>query len=59
MALLHAFASNLSFEWLEGIHTVVNNQRPITSVAQLRVAFRIIGPLLPRLIVSKPLFSKV
>mgnify|MGYP006889208104 FL=1 len=59
MALLHAFASNLSFEWLEGIHTVVNNQRPITSVAQLRVAFRIIGPLLPRLIVSKPLFAKV
>jgi hypothetical protein len=59
VALLHAFASNLSFEWLEGIHSVVNNQRPITCVAQLRLAFRIIGPLLPRLVVSKPLFSKV
>lgn len=58
VALLHAFASNLSFEWLEGMHAVITLQRPIMSVAQLRLAFRIIGPLLPRLVISKPLFAK-
>lgn len=57
IALLHAFASNLPFEWLEGIHSVITLQRPIVSVAQLRLAFRIIGPLLPRLVISKPVFT--
>eukprot|EP00249_Psilotum_nudum_P014518 c24860_g3_i2 orf=1111-2187(+) len=58
VSLLHAFASNLPFEWLEGLHTVITLQRPITSIAQLRLSFRIIGPLLPRLVISRPLFSK-
>lgn len=58
LALLHVFSSHLSFDWLEGMHAVISLQRPIMSVAQLRLAFRIIGPLLPRLVISKPLFTK-
>ncbi|KAI5077336.1 hypothetical protein GOP47_0007160 [Adiantum capillus-veneris] len=58
LALLHVFSSHLPFDWLEGMHTVINSQRPIVSVAQLRLAFRIIGPLLPRLVISKPLLTK-
>ncbi|KAJ7524381.1 hypothetical protein O6H91_17G002600 [Diphasiastrum complanatum] len=58
VALLHAFGANLPFEWLEGMHAVINLQRPIRSVAQLRLAFRIMGPLLPRLAISRPLFQK-
>ncbi|KAL3685167.1 hypothetical protein R1sor_003189 [Riccia sorocarpa] len=58
VALLHAFSANLPFEWLEGMHSVITLQRPICSVAHLRLAFRIIGPLLPRLVISRPLFAK-
>ncbi|KAH7428872.1 hypothetical protein KP509_09G020900 [Ceratopteris richardii] len=58
LALLHVFSNHLPFDWLEGLHTVINMQRPIVSVAQLRLAFRVLGPLLPRLVISKPLFTK-
>eukprot|EP00250_Pteridium_aquilinum_P014109 c21786_g1_i1 orf=152-5008(+) len=58
LALLHVFSSHLSFDGLEGMHAVISLQRPIMSTAQLRLAFRIIGPLLPRLVISKPLFTK-
>ncbi|KAG9457178.1 hypothetical protein H6P81_001686 [Aristolochia fimbriata] len=58
VALLHAFFSNLSLEWLEGSHTIVKHLRPVTSVAMLRIAFRILGPLLPRLAFTRHLFFK-
>ncbi|KAJ6791353.1 mediator of RNA polymerase II transcription subunit 23 [Iris pallida] len=58
VALLHAFFSNLPQEWLEPTHTVIKHLRPITSVAMMRIAFRIMGPLLPRLAFARPLFMK-
>ncbi|ONK66197.1 uncharacterized protein A4U43_C06F5210 [Asparagus officinalis] len=58
VALLHAFFSNLPHEWLESTHTVIKHLRPITSVAMMRIAFRIMGPLLPRLAFARPLFMK-
>ncbi|BFI23757.1 mediator of RNA polymerase II transcription subunit 23 [Marchantia polymorpha subsp. ruderalis] len=58
LALLHAFSANLPFDWLEGMHSVITLQRPISSVAHLRLAFRIMGPLLPRLVISRTLFAK-
>lgn len=58
VALLHAFFSNLPHEWLESTHTVIKHLRPITSVALMRIAFRIMGPLLPRLAFARPLFIK-
>ncbi|XP_024525879.1 mediator of RNA polymerase II transcription subunit 23 [Selaginella moellendorffii] len=57
-ALFHAFTANISFEWLENTHDVVNLQRPMTTVAQLRLAFRMLGPLVPRFVISRPLFAK-
>lgn len=59
MALLHAFFSNLPQEWLEGSLVIIKNLRPVTSVAMLRIAFRIMGPLLPRLANAHALFNKV
>lgn len=59
VALLHAFFSNLPHEWLESTHTVIKHLRPVTSVAMMRIAFRIMGPLLPRLAFARPLFMKV
>lgn len=59
MALLHAFFNNLPQEWLDKTHLLVNHLRPIKSVAVLRIAFRIVGPLLPRLANAHNLFSKV
>ncbi|VFQ80652.1 unnamed protein product [Cuscuta campestris] len=58
VALLHAFFSNLPQEWLEGAHLIIKHLRPVTSVAVLRISFRIMGPLLPRLANAHPLFSK-
>uniref|UniRef100_M4D7A8 Mediator complex subunit 23 n=1 Tax=Brassica campestris TaxID=3711 RepID=M4D7A8_BRACM len=58
VALLHAFFSNLPQEWLEGTHLIIKNLRPVTSVAMLRVVFRIMGPLLPRLANTHALFNK-
>lgn len=58
IALLHSFFSNLPQEWLEGTHVIIKHLRPITSVAMLRIAFRIMGPLLPRLANSHTLFNK-
>ncbi|XP_015583777.2 mediator of RNA polymerase II transcription subunit 23 isoform X2 [Ricinus communis] len=58
VALLHSFFSNLPQEWLEGTHAIVKHLRPITSVAMLRIAFRIMGPLLPRLANAHSLFNK-
>ncbi|KAK1315190.1 Mediator of RNA polymerase II transcription subunit 23 [Acorus calamus] len=58
VALLHAFFSNLPHEWLEGTHTIIKHLRPLTSVAMLRIAFRIMGPLLPRVASSRQLFMK-
>uniref|UniRef100_A0A7N0ULE3 Mediator of RNA polymerase II transcription subunit 23 n=1 Tax=Kalanchoe fedtschenkoi TaxID=63787 RepID=A0A7N0ULE3_KALFE len=58
VAFLHSFFSNLPQEWLEGTHIIVKHLRPITSVAMLRVAFRLMGPLLPRLANAHSLFNK-
>ncbi|XP_044488340.1 mediator of RNA polymerase II transcription subunit 23 isoform X2 [Mangifera indica] len=58
VALLHAFFSNLPQEWLEGTHVIIKHLRPVTSVAMLRIAFRIMGPLLPRLANAHTLFNK-
>ncbi|KAF3432138.1 hypothetical protein FNV43_RR26877 [Rhamnella rubrinervis] len=58
VSLLHSFFSNLPQEWLEGTHAIINHLRPVTSVAMLRIAFRIMGPLLPRLANAHTLFSK-
>lgn len=58
VTLLHTLQSNLPFEWLEGMHSVITQQRPFVSVVHLRLAYRIMGPLLPRLL-SRPLFAKV
>lgn len=59
VALLHAFFSNLPLEWLEGTHVIIKHLRPVTSIAGLRIAFRIMGPLLPRLANAHTLFNKV
>lgn len=58
VALLHSFFSNLPQEWLESTHTIIKHLRPVTSVAMVRIAFRIMGPLLPRLAFARPLFMK-
>lgn len=58
VALLHSFFSNLPLEWLEGTHLMMKHLRPVTSVAVLRIAFRIMGPLLPRLANAHSLFNK-
>ncbi|WOL20126.1 mediator of RNA polymerase II transcription subunit 23 [Canna indica] len=58
VALLHSFFSNLPHEWLESTHTIIKHLRPVSSVAMLRIAFRIMGPLLPRLAFARPLFMK-
>ncbi|XP_060210180.1 mediator of RNA polymerase II transcription subunit 23-like [Lycium barbarum] len=58
VALLHAFFCNLPQEWLEGTHLIIKHLRPVTSVVVLRIAFRIMGPLLPRLANAHALFSK-
>ncbi|KAL0005249.1 hypothetical protein SO802_012810 [Lithocarpus litseifolius] len=58
VALLHSFFSNLPQEWLEGTHVIIKHLRPVTSVAMLRIAFRIMGPLLPRLANAHSLFNK-
>lgn len=58
VALLHSFFSNLPQEWLEGTHVIIKHLRPITSVAMLRIAFRIMGPLLLRLAGAHSLFNK-
>ncbi|CAI9278469.1 unnamed protein product [Lactuca saligna] len=58
VALLHAFFSNLPHEWLEKTHLLVNQLRPVSSVGVLKIAFRIIGPLLPRLANAHTLFVK-
>ncbi|GER48767.1 hypothetical protein STAS_25958 [Striga asiatica] len=59
VALLHAFFSNLPLEWMEGAHVIVKHLRPVTSIAGLRIAFRIMGPLLPRVANAHTLFSKI
>ncbi|KAL3510513.1 hypothetical protein ACH5RR_029914, partial [Cinchona calisaya] len=58
VALLHSFFSNLPQEWLEGTHLIIQHLRPVTSLAVLRIAFRIMGPLLPRLANAHTLFIK-
>ncbi|KAJ7942905.1 mediator of RNA polymerase II transcription subunit 23 [Quillaja saponaria] len=58
VALLHSTFSNLPQEWLEGTHVIIKHLRPITSVAMLRIAFRIMGPLLPKLANAHTLFNK-
>ncbi|KAL6573802.1 Mediator of RNA polymerase II transcription subunit 23 [Orobanche hederae] len=59
VALLHSFFSNLPLEWLEGTNLIIKHLKPVTSVAGLRIAFRIMGPLLPRLANAHTLFSKI
>ncbi|KAE8730080.1 Jasmonate-zim-domain protein 3, putative isoform 1 [Hibiscus syriacus] len=59
VALLHSFFSNLPQEWLEGTHVIIQHLRPVTSVAMLRIAFRIMGTLLPRLVNAHNLFNKI
>ncbi|XP_062110170.1 mediator of RNA polymerase II transcription subunit 23 [Humulus lupulus] len=58
VALLHSVFSNLPQEWLEGTHIIIKHLKPVTSVAMLRIVFRIMGPLLPRLANAHTLFSK-
>lgn len=58
VALLHSFFSNLPQEWLEGTNVIVNQLRPVASVAMLRIVFRIMGPLLPKLANAHALFNK-
>lgn len=58
VALLHSFFSNLPHEWLEETHTIIKHLKPITSVAMLRITFRIMGPLLPRVVSARSLFGK-
>ncbi|KAF5177911.1 Mediator of rna polymerase ii transcription subunit [Thalictrum thalictroides] len=58
VALLHSFFSNLPQEWLEGTPAIIKHLKPVTSVAMLRLTFRIMGPLLPRLAAARPLFGK-
>ncbi|MED6204449.1 Mediator of RNA polymerase II transcription subunit 23 [Stylosanthes scabra] len=58
VALLHSFFSNLPQEWLEGAHVIIKQLQPVKSVAMLRIAFRIIGPLLPKLANAHSLFIK-
>ncbi|TXG57184.1 hypothetical protein EZV62_018497 [Acer yangbiense] len=58
VALLHSFFGNLPQEWLEGTHVIIKHLRPVTSVAMLRIVFRIMGPLLPRLANAHTLFNK-
>ncbi|KAI8023504.1 Mediator of RNA polymerase II transcription subunit 23 [Camellia lanceoleosa] len=58
VALLHSFFSNLPQEWLDGTHLIIKHLRPVTSVAVLRIVFRIMGPLLPRLANAHALFNK-
>ncbi|XP_061375286.1 mediator of RNA polymerase II transcription subunit 23 isoform X2 [Gastrolobium bilobum] len=58
VALLHSFFSNLPQEWLEGTNVIIKQLRPVTSVAMLRIAFRIMGPLLPKLANAHALFNK-
>ncbi|XP_051146018.1 mediator of RNA polymerase II transcription subunit 23 [Andrographis paniculata] len=59
VALLHSFFSNLPLEWLEGSLLIIKHLKPVTSIAGLRIAFRIMGPLLPRLANAHTLFSKI
>ncbi|XVF85420.1 hypothetical protein PTKIN_Ptkin17bG0116800 [Pterospermum kingtungense] len=59
VALLHSFFSSLPQEWLEGTQVIIKHLRPVTSVAMLRITFRIMGPLLPRLANSHNLFNKI
>ncbi|KAF1874457.1 hypothetical protein Lal_00029884 [Lupinus albus] len=58
VALLHSFYSNLPLEWLERTHVIIKQLQPVTSVAMLRIAFRIMGPLLPKLVGAHALFNK-
>ncbi|KAK1374680.1 Mediator complex, subunit Med23 [Heracleum sosnowskyi] len=58
VSLLHSFFSNLPQEWLEGTNLIIKHLRPVTSVAVLRIAFRIMGPLLPRVANAHSLFNK-
>ncbi|KAI3818239.1 hypothetical protein L1987_12042 [Smallanthus sonchifolius] len=48
----------LSSGWLDNTHLLINQLRPISSVSMLRIAFRIIGPLLPRFANAHSLFLK-
>ncbi|KAG8366749.1 hypothetical protein BUALT_Bualt17G0111700 [Buddleja alternifolia] len=59
VALLHSFFSNLPLEWVEGTHLIIKHLKPVTSIAALRIAFRIMGPLLPRLTNAHTLFNKI
>uniref|UniRef100_A0A1D1XDU2 Mediator of RNA polymerase II transcription subunit 23 n=2 Tax=Anthurium amnicola TaxID=1678845 RepID=A0A1D1XDU2_9ARAE len=58
VALLHSLFSNLPHEWLETTHMMIKNLRPISSIAMLRISFRILGPVLPRLSFARPVFLK-
>ncbi|GAB4828736.1 Mediator of RNA polymerase II transcription subunit 23 [Ancistrocladus abbreviatus] len=58
VCLLHSFFSHLPQQWLEEAHVIIKNLRPVASVAMLRIGFRIIGPLLPRLANAHNLFNK-
>ncbi|KAK1349486.1 Mediator complex, subunit Med23, partial [Heracleum sosnowskyi] len=58
VSLLHSFFSNLPQEWLEGTNLIIKHLRPVKSVVVLRLVFRIMGPLLPRVANSRSLFKK-
>ncbi|KAL8249832.1 hypothetical protein R6Q59_006700 [Mikania micrantha] len=58
VALIHAFFWNLPQQWLDNTHLLINQLRPVSSISMLRITFRIIGPLLPRLANAHSLFLK-
>ncbi|XP_017226267.2 mediator of RNA polymerase II transcription subunit 23 isoform X1 [Daucus carota subsp. sativus] len=59
VSLLHSFFSNLPQEWLEGTNLIIEHLRPVKSIAVLRIVFRIMSPLLPRVANSRSLFTKM
>ena len=59
VAVCHALLASLPFEWLDGCVTLVRLQRPLKTVAHLRVVYRLLGPILPRMAISRTLFAAV
>ncbi|KAM7275982.1 hypothetical protein ACFE04_017848 [Oxalis oulophora] len=59
IALLHTFFNELPQEWLMESLIIISHLRPISSIAKLRITFRVLGPLLPRLANVRLFFKKM
>lgn len=63
VSLTHSMLASLPFDRLDNAHALLTLQRPVQSVAHLRVLLRTLAPLVPRITISRaanlPLFSKV